>query len=934
MMRFGQRQLKKISSVFLSLMLLLGNALPASAGLFSGPKIPSPSSVFSDMEKRYHLDSESIQEQSENFNVSSNKVLAPEVKLFFSPSDPKAGEKISAKAFPIYFSNHESNLYYTWYIKHVECDLDNSPSESARSLCDRDSDKKITVEDWKIEAMSLIAQNGFDVADADYNNDSDADGYKARLGGDNKTDTPDHCYLADTETGKNYELLASDVEDADQVTFDCPSGETPVCMEGEGQLDSCVIDPLNPSTCFDFSDTGVCHPSGSPICTNTGAAQCSVGAPRCVVDPVNSTSCGTELLTCTGGKAQETACKHLFPDAPGFVTGDGEFGAGEEEFWGTNPSDPDTADNGNKDEANVVGLGRANFTWNYQPGDQVGVALEGTSLTPTKYDDASYMIVWAFPEKDCPLSLAESTGSITKKIKGYDVDILTAKMDLNKCIERNLVDPTEGGQATNLEVSVSVTPENPINDESPDKSGDLVLAQASITNSSRNISDTVYEWEVEIGNNLQFRNDGGSFIAGKITQDLQGLELLGNNKGIALDTLRLKLNLPKDGTFGGRALGEYMTGGVGYLRFTAKATESFSSGIVRKGKSDVVIKFTSSGKKIGAYKVIGLPGADASTTRIKLDENGRICEGNPDDPENKDNLDRTSCRVITNEIIGLKVDPAGLSNFNWTINGATLNCSSKNVSADCGETALNHINFFPVTGEVGDTYTVTLTATDLTSATKSDQVVTLTRTFHVVQPELSIKSLNTSAWPKLLGQYQDITGKSCSQGICPEYSENVFEGFSGESLGFTGEFMPNFLASRSTRQWTVDGAYIAESGNGIAFSALKTAPDVYNIGLSALVVQPVEIRRALSDIWGVSQLDSPEIHFATSAQVELKEPGFAQGTLQGSKKYLAAIASYIPASVMFTFRIALSIMLILFTAHVLFVLLPDHSRVVRTPHDR
>ena len=90
--------------MFLAVMLLLGNALPASAGLFSGPKIPTTSSILSDMEKRYHLDAESIQTQGEGMNGASNKQPVPQLTLFFSPSDPKVGEKVSAKAFPMYFS--------------------------------------------------------------------------------------------------------------------------------------------------------------------------------------------------------------------------------------------------------------------------------------------------------------------------------------------------------------------------------------------------------------------------------------------------------------------------------------------------------------------------------------------------------------------------------------------------------------------------------------------------------------------------------------------------------------------------------------------------------------------------------------------------------------------------------------------------------------
>jgi hypothetical protein len=120
-------------------------------------------------------------------------------------------------------------------------------------------------------------------------------------------------------------------------------------------------------------------------------------------------------------------CEHLFPEAPGHDTGDGKFKEAEERFWRTNPEDPDTANNGNKDEANVAGLGQNTFSWNYQPGDKVGVAVEGVSILSTKYADASQAIMWALPKNDCSPS---GKGSMTKNIKGYTVTIPTAKKDI------------------------------------------------------------------------------------------------------------------------------------------------------------------------------------------------------------------------------------------------------------------------------------------------------------------------------------------------------------------------------------------------------------------------------------------------------------------------------------------------------------------------
>ncbi len=966
-----RRKLARILSGVLAVQVVFLNIAPASAGLFSGPKLPSTSSMFSDMEDRYHLDSESIQTQAESFNVGDNKKLVPEVSLFFSPSDPRPGEKVTAKAFPAYFSNDAKNLYYTWYLKRKGCDLNKNPNESTRRLCDFDDDTLITIEDWKILAMRLLAQHNYEPEENTYDaapapDKDDNDGYQARYGGDNKVSSPDHCYVSDPVSGKSYELISTD---ADETTFTGCTGanEEAVCVEGELLIEPGTItsDPVTPTSdpAFQFVEGTICRPSGSPICSDSGTVSCAVGAPRCVVKGAN-TSCGTEIVACTKSDTSpgnsndrgDRACKHLFPHAPNFTTGDGKFTYLEEKFWQTNPTDPATAENGNKDEANVVGLGRTELTWNYIAGDKLGVAVEGNSTTNTKYADSSYMIMWAFPKKDCPISLASSLGTMTKKIKKYDVVIPTAKMDLNKCIgyldgagkeyAPNLVDPTEGGQASSLEVDLSATPDSPVNDESIDEAGDVVSVQASISNGSYDMNNMLFEWEVDISDTPQF-----STPPNRITEKLQEWGLLGNVKGIALETLRLRLNIPNKADkliYNNKPLGDYLNDdNVGYLQFSAKVSESFAGDSIRKGKSTVIVKFTSSGDKILVHKVTAVPSADGSMRVALLPApDNTICKGDPTNPDNdRDKLDRTSCRVIKNEILGLSVEGAGLKNFNWTINGKQLSCSQKVVSPDCemdntvvppvskiGEQS--NVNFFPVSGDVGDTYAVTVTANDI----NTDKTVTITRSFHVVEPTLSIESINNNAaWPKLLGAYKDVStiapAEQCPGGLCPNYSNTIFEAFSGEALSFKAVFMPNFLANRAIRQWAVDGTPLAESGNitggAIAFSALKNPADIYNITLQASLVQSQEIRQALRDIWGISPLDSPEITFSKNVQVELQEPGFAQGTLQGTKKYLAAIASYVPTSLIFLLRVVLSIFLLIFTANVLYALLPERAALSR-----
>ncbi|MFZ2299640.1 MAG: hypothetical protein WAW00_00720 [Candidatus Moraniibacteriota bacterium] len=932
-MRSFRTTQKTIVAAFLVLEFFITNALVASAaGGGGGGGSFSASQMAAELEARYHVNLGSAQNQGELFNVSDTKKLAPEVSLFFNPSDPKEGEKITARAFPIYFTNTEASLYYGWYLKRKGCDLKkNVTNEETLDRCNasdpnRGTDQRekkgdITVEDWKIEATRIIAQNGYAGPSAP-GTPLDDDGYKAKYGGDNKTNTPDHCYVNDAQSGINYELGGGS-----NTSFTCPTGTSPVCMANEEEV-------TQTGGTFEFNATGNCVTSGLPACSSSGVPTCDVGYPRCVADPETTTSCGTALAACSTDTTSSAApyCRHLFPNAKGKtiagdsvseISGDGKFNEKEEKFWGTDQADPDTADNGNKDEANVVGLGNSTFTWNYAAGDKVGVAVEGTSIISTKHDDSSYMIMWAFSKKDCPISLASGKGEYTKTIKGYSVKIPTADFDLNKCIERNLVDPTKGGQSTNMEVAVTATPNNPVNDESGDNSGDIVIVQASVSNAQRNLTDMVFDWTVEASNNAQFTPASTA----DVTDALRKANLIGNTKGNALDNIRLKLD------FDAKTIAPYVDANrIGYLRFKVTVTENFASDITRKGKSDVIVKFTSSGKKISAYTAaVVKPSANGQPYKVVLPGNtGAICTGDFTKTP-PDILDRTACRVVKSEIVGLSIDPTGLSSFYWTVNGRPLTCSKSGVSPDCemfdgvekpGQQ--NEVNFLPITGNPGDVYTVTVTANDVTSG----NTLTLTRAFHVVEPTVAIESLDKNvAWPKFLGQYKDITGaavEACPDGLCNDYSTSIFQAFSGDKLGFRAKFIPSFLGSIAVKEWTVDGEAVVEDPVGeIHFTASKPASGIYNIGLLAQAVAPDDIRRALSDIWNISPFDSPEINFSTTAQVELQEPGITGGPLQGPRKYFAAIASYIPGSVIFTFRIFLSAALALFALNFLYATLQD-----------
>lgn len=903
---------KAILGVFSAFVLLGSSVLPAAA-LFGGLKIPSASSIAGDLEKRYNLDLETIQDQGQLFNVAQNKQPAPEVTLFFTPTDPRPGEKITARAFTTYFSSTEENLYFTWYLKRSTCDLTNSPSASEETACDRDGDGRITVEDWKAEAMRILAQNGFNASEANTTGDNDNDGYRAPYGGHNRPNGSNYCYIQDRESGENFELA-----DAGNISFSCPSGTTPVCMiedEGfePGTIPGSTAGTSDDGETFVVGDTNECSVSGLPACGGDGVPTCGVGTPRCVANPESNSvqSCGSALTSCRADQRRDVDpyCTHLFPNAPGDTTGDGSFGLSEETYWGTNPNDPDTADLGQKDEATLAGLGHSSFTWNYDSGDRIGVVVEGPSMIATKHEDSSAMIMWAFSKNDCPLSLAEGRGAYEEEIKGYSVQIETADMDLNRCLERNLVDPTEGGQATNLELQVSATPDNPLNDESGDKAGDLVIANASVSNGRQNASNTLYEWNVEISNNIQF--SAGIGPTADVTDELRELQLLGNTSGNALSEVRLKLNIPREASLGGRPLSSYLVNDVGYLRFTARASENFANNAARRGRSDVIVKFVSSGKKIVAYKAE--PVLVGEKMRVELPSSGGvIC--------NDDALDRSVCRVVQNEVIGLSVEESGLSNYSWSVNGSPLVCTQSAVSPDCNDGAQGNTAFLPITGEVGSNYNVTLTANDV----ESGRSVTLTRNFTVITPEIRIVSPEENVvWPKLLGQYRDITGtaENCPEGLCSDYSRDVFQAYSGDTLTLEAEYLPSFIGGSAERAWTLDAASYGEANaDQISFDASKAPGGIYTVTLAARTKQSDEIRRALYDTWGVSPLNSSEIQLQDSIQVELLSAEALTGN--AVTRSFAALVSYLPSSLLFTLRVALSGALILFASGFLLSALP------------
>ncbi len=783
--------------------------------------------VMSDVEKRYHINTSSVQNLGETMNTSSNKETVPQTNVFFNPTDPKNGKEITAQAFPMYFSSPKETLYFTWYLKRKNCDLKNDNLSEEEKACDLDGSGSITVNDWKVAAMRRIATGGFSYDQANYSVASnDNDEYKAQFGGDKSKSG--YCFVHNFDTGIDYGLV-------------------------------------------------------------------------------------------DGG--DNNGCKHLFPKTPGHTTGDGSsFDADAERFWQTDPQDPSTAQNGNKDEANVVGLGQDKFTWSYATGDQVGVVIEGLSMVPTKFPDASMQVMWAFSRNKCtPIPTGRSVPGAA--YNGGASQIPTANMDVNDCLKDNLIDPTQGDQAGKLDIQLTSSPENPVmhffSDSKPDRQGSVVTAQSVLSNSVTQSSRVSYEWRVYANTNKSQTDDTAWE---DVTQGLIDMHNLSNVKGNDLAALKINLNIDEKTQVSGETVSKrYFKDGVGYLRVNLTATENFEAGKKRVGRASTIIKMTEDQARIQTHAV----NVDTSNWKLRfvnpsLTDNGLLCEDNASD--------RTICPVVKGQIIGVNFNPDKLglqpnngADISWTINNQLFHCSSA-ISQD-GDCANGTENFFPVTGDIGETYNVTMTANNPVTG----KSITLNRMFSVVEPSLLIVSADSAkVWPKYLGQYVDASGKTTDN-----YSQDVFEAFAGGAFSLKGLFYPNALKNSASVSWLLNGVAAAPDSAGLlAIDAAAAPGSVYTVSLNGLYSPSQNSIKAISTIWGISVVGAVETKLSRDIQVEImpSADGIARGPMSGPKKFFASIISYIPTSIIFFFRLIVTMGMILLTLGVIFSLVPEQRK--------
>ncbi len=666
---------------------------------------------------------------------------------------------------------------------------------------------------------------------------------------------------------------------------------------------------------------------------------------------------------------------------PGFVIED-------ELFYHTDPFDKDTADNRINDEATVVGLGQDSFSWIYTPGDEVGVIVEGTSMTPTKHPDSSNMIMIATVNNACDYagmvnnSVPSVTASYSMRIRGFNVKIpAIAFVDgpeaaFNTCLtnsENAFISPAQGGAAKKLEIGLSVSPENPINDATNSvldggakhiNMGDTVTVGATITNAKYKSDRLRYKWSIAASadGSADFDPNNWDTIAGFVGNDSIGRGVFDFPEaeitplsGNGLSEISFKLNLRNDltiplpdGTVEQRDL--FVNGAdFTYLRVRASVEEDFDllsqelhEYDVSRGRADIIFRITRASNKLQVYTVTDA--AQVRTDGLGDNEMNRgalvTCEDEPGQ--------LAVCPVVKNQLLKLVLDrkedgsdeysnAAQYSNYRWKVNDKPLykpaGFACRANEADAAESVCN---FLPITGEPGTEYIVSVSANsigEVDGTYGSGKAVEVSRKFVVVDPYVSFCD------KRQIGEDPAVTGESQCKGIArkavafyesdtetsTEYSDRVFLAPPYTSPIIFGSARPRWIADQTDINWFMEGVYSNTVGSLLTIDGTQKNPGESTNIVAKAVYQPApSVRQLMRDTWNMTDQQLMPLHFDSPVQIEYAEG--VEVTQSAPEAFLAALSVNAPGTVLFLFRIFLAVGVVVFFVGLLWRFLPDSPR--------
>lgn len=609
-------------------------------------------------------------------------------------------------------------------------------------------------------------------------------------------------------------------------------------------------------------------------------------------------------------------CEHLFSNLQGddnsVELGDGTYNMGDEKFWGTNPNIKSTAGNSQVDEANLIGLNMDKFTWTYQDGDQIGVAVEGKTSDPSIHDDSSYIITWAFSKNSCK-KFDDYLDTIDQKDRQFYTEqnktdssatssafgvLIAENFDVNECLKENFIDPKSGGDEQ-LKVSLTYSPENPKNiqkDTSGKSLGSVVSVSAAIENAQGSTLDNSFYWKIETSSNGDANPPSWVDVTNEFTLNSQ-TDGIGNDMfSFKLDAQRTGLN----GVFKGSNKDKT------YIRVGVMVKESGIS--KRSGFGKAIIGITNTNKNIEVYRT------SIVDEKVKID--GLICS----DVE-VDKRCSSPVPVVQNEIIGLKFsDEEKVDQIVWTKDGEILTCS-ESITKDCSN-GMHQV--IPITGVEGTIIEVAAKVKSVDGTASQDYI----RSFEVVKPSVRIFSADTNvAWEKIIGYEKNLDGNMVAIST-PDVLKTYFN---REHVVLRANFVPDFINEPTyvKYQWVLNGENrdndpqeSTPTQPKLTFTISEEEGPIYSVQINATYSQPTDKRKALQKHWNVSAFDSQDAQLSASVQVEAQREEVPL-EVSVARNFFASLISNISTQTLFMIKVLLSGGLFFAATFVIFSVMPN-----------
>ena len=872
----------------------------------------------------------------QTMNVSRQKKIPPQVMLTFEPANPVPGQKVTITATPSYFINDTKNLYFTWYLKNEKCTdktLDGDNYKYNKD-CDLNGDGKVNIEDYKIKAMRTIASNDFDYANNAYSKQTTSNnGYKASGGGDDQKGKESHCYFHDNATGDEYEIDKTNCGSSQNGhLFAQPPKDGSYHATGSGtfSIDDEKFWRTNPDA-DDTAGTG----------NNDGANVSGLGEDTFTFNYTQGDKIGVVVEGSSFEPTQYSNASYKTMWAFTKNTCNALKANLDSKYPINNSSAVTTTDSPIANCTTVVTTTTIKDIFGTQVNNFANIRTYTTVETKISCTDPTTGLATEIPSgyqadtitrsSTCQQSDTESGGgSVTYKDNTYNCsgvidgtdsqasqgDITIS--DLNQCLYENLITPAEGGGAKQkINVNISYSPQNPINDSSSNGgNGDQLIFNSTVSG-AQNPDYLNYTWQVFKGDSADTEN----WISLKKTEIPDATQMT----GLGVNSFKFKLNFTGDSP-------------PKFLKVRLAVKDSIAKGETQEGHTDTVIAVSSSGERIEIFPVtITYPTSTSTTPTVKLDDSSadnELCLSDPGGTGKK--TPSAICYVTKNDLFGIEIKNTSkdYSDFLWTIDNVPLTCPSSNFDGCINSDTQANTNkiYLPILKNVGEQFALGLSATKTTG-----EKLSLTRVFRVIDPIVKIVPAEKDGETitcrgKLLGKYSDLQGN-----VWDDRSETDFNALTGHNIVLIPAISGvDFSQMKDTNyQWIVDGSvitkdnvteyggYALDSETGSLTLPPKNEGESYIVGFYLPYTQKVSKKQLLNQYWNVGYNDFYEKKL--SSQIQIKMVSLVSELAKTDpvqKRILATISSGIPSYVSFLFRIVLSGATLIIIAKVLFYILP------------